>query len=318
MTGFVDLQVNGYAGVDFAAPGLRLDAVARAAELLRRQGTAGFCPTVVTTAPELYEAVLPVLAEACERLPGVLGIHLEGPFVSPQPGAVGAHPGRYVRPPSIALFEHWQRLSRGHLRVLTLAPEWPEAAALIGHAAAQGVLVALGHTLAGAADIAAAVAAGARLSTHLGNGCPARIDRHDNPLWPQLGEPRLSASLIADGQHLPPAFLRTAWAAKGVARLVAISDCTPIAGLPPGPYELFGSPVTLGADGSIRRPDGYFAGSSATLRQCLNHLAALGLGGEGELRQMGHDNPLALLGLSDRELPPVPVAWDGRQFVLTD
>ena len=298
MKGWVDLQVNGYAGVDFGAPGLSLAAVEQAAAALRRRGTVAFCPTVVTTDLAVYRRVLPVLAEACASVPGLLGIHLEGPFISPEPGAVGAHPVAAVRAPSCACFDELAGLCGGHLRLLTLAPERPGAPDLIAAAVAAGVRVAIGHSLADEAAVAEAVAAGATLSTHLGNGLPAWVDRHRNPLWPQLAEPRLTALLITDGHHVPPAFIRTVLAVKGPDRVIVTSDSAPLAGLPPGAYELYGSPVELSREGCIRRPDGYLAGSSSCLAECLDYLAGMGIDAEVRAR-LGRENALRALGKSE-------------------
>ena len=119
--------------------------------------------------------------------------------------------------------ERWQELARGHIRLLTIAAERRGAAQLCAHAVAMGITVSLGHQLATADDIDACAAAGATLLTHLGNGCPAMIDRHRNHLWPALAEERLSAMLISDGQHLPPAAISTFLRAKGLARVCAKS-----------------------------------------------------------------------------------------------
>lgn len=294
---FIDLQVNGHAGVDFSSPALTLAQVESAAAELARRGTLAFCPTVVTAAPQTYRHVLPLLAQAIRENPRLLGIHLEGPFISPEDGALGAHPREYVRAPDVALFDELYALADGKLAIITLAPERPGALEVIRRAVALGVVVSIGHTLADAPAVRAAVDAGARLSTHLGNGCPNLLHRHDNPIWPQLAAPELTAMLITDGHHLPPAVIASFIAAKGPARIIVTSDASPAAGLPPGDYEFFGARARLEPSGRLRNLDrDTLAGSSATLRDCVNHLASLGLLDEAGLRRVACDNPLAVLG----------------------
>ena len=324
-SGFVDLQVNGYAGVDFSSPALTRADVEQVARALYRRGTLAFCPTVVTSPIEAYRQALPVLAEAMrrearpedERRSRVCGIHLEGPFISPEEGAVGAHPRQHVVAPSQAMFDELYELAGGQVALLTLAPERPGALELIRHARAMGVTVSIGHTLAGAGDVKAAVEAGASLSTHLGNGCPTYIHRHHNPLWPQLAAAGLSAMLITDGHHLPPELIAVALAAKGPGRAIVTSDASPAAGLPPGEYTFFGTHALLEPSGRLRNLDSdTLAGSSATLFDCMNHLAGLGLLDEAALWQVGRDNPLKVLGLSYADLPPGVVSFTGGAFKI--
>lgn len=298
--GWIDLQVNGCAGVDFSSPDLCVEDVLRAARELRARGTRAFCATLVSAAPQTYRRVLPVLAEAAEAAEGgeILGIHLEGPFISPVDGARGAHPLAHVRPPSLREFDDLHRLARGHLRLLTLAPELPGALELIRHALGMGVRVGLGHTLAGSREVWAAAEAGASLATHLGNGLPALMPRHANPLWPLLACPALSAMLITDGHHLPPDLVRVVLAVKGAGGVIVTSDSSPAAGLPPGDYEFFGTPARLEADGRLYSPQsGTLAGSSAVLSECMAWLERLSLLDEAALRRVGRENALAALGL---------------------
>ncbi len=299
--GWVDLQVNGYAGVDFASPALTPEQVLQAARGLRQRGTFAFCPTLVSAAPSTYRHVLPLLANLIDsgEAPGLLGIHLEGPFISPLDGARGAHPPQHVRPPSLQAFDELFELARGKIRLLTLAPELPGALELVRHASGLGVRVGLGHTLAGSREVWSAAEAGASLATHLGNGLPAHIARHANPLWPLLACPALTAMLITDGHHLPPDFVRVVLAVKGPGRVIVTSDASPAAGLPPGDYEFFGTPARLETDGRLHSPQtGTLAGSSATLGECLAWLEKQNLLDGPGLRQVGRDNALAALGLN--------------------
>ena len=302
-SGFVDLQVNGYRGIDFSAPGLTLDAVRHVTRQLLGAGTVAYCPTLVTADPAVYVANLPVLAQALREPdlgPHLLGIHMEGPFLAP--AARGAHPERWLRDPDGSLFARWQELAAGQIRILTVAPELPGAEALIRQAAAQGVLVSLGHHMADEAAIAAAVQAGARASTHLGNGIPGLLPRHPNPIWTQLACDGLIGMFIADGHHLPATFVRAALRAKTVDRFVVVSDAAAIAGLAPGEYDYMDARVTIEPSGRIVRKDGWsLAGSSATMLDCINWLGALGCLTEAQLWRVGRDNALQLLGASMAE-----------------
>lgn len=298
--GYIDLQVNGYGGINFSDPALSIEQILEVTERLWQRGTAAFCPTVITSPLEVYERVLPCLARAIESAESkgrLLGIHLEGPYISPEDGARGAHPRPFTRLPSMDEFERLYDLAGGHLRLLTLAPELPGALELIRQAVSRRVVVGIGHTLAGSEAIRVAVENGARLSTHLGNGCPNLLQRHHNPLWPQLANPDLTAMLITDGHHLPPDLIKTVLLAKGAQRVIVTSDSAPVAGLPPGDYDYFGGRARLEPGGRLHSLEGdMLAGSSATMGECMQYLASLGVLTESELEQVGYDNPLAVVG----------------------
>ncbi len=252
--GFVDLQVNGFGGRAFNDLTVTVDDVQRISCTLDRFGVTSYCPTVTTDSGPALRHALATLARACEQSAEVAcrvpGFHLEGPYISPDDGPRGAHARQHVRPPDWDEFQRLQDAARGRICLLTLSPEYETAPAFIARVAATGVLVAIGHTKATAAQIQAAVDAGARLSTHLGNGAHGQICRHPNYIWDQLAEDRLSASLIADGHHLPAAVVKTFVRAKSPARCVLISDVTALGGMPPGRYESPGlDPIELLADG---------------------------------------------------------------------
>lgn len=264
----IDLQVNGWGGVNFSGAGLTREGIARAADLLEERGTATFLPTIITSSPETYEAALPMLGRACaedERLPG---IHMEGPFISPEDGAVGAHPKAHVRKPSIEHFKRLQDLAGGHIRMVTLAPEQAGAPELIEHLAENGILVSVGHTLANPEDIETACKAGATLATHLGNGIPNQLNRTQNTIWSILASP-LSVMLITDGFHLPPDFIKVVYAAKGADRIILTSDAAPVAGQSPGEYDIFGTRVRLTEEGCVQNLNApTLAGSASDLAAC--------------------------------------------------
>jgi N-acetylglucosamine-6-phosphate deacetylase len=304
--GFVDLQVNGFLGVDFSRPELTAEEVRGVARELRLRGTVAFCPTVITSDEAVYASNLPVLADAAEDpelAPMIPGIHLEGPFISPVDGARGAHPAAHVRPPDIAFFDRLLDRARGHVRLVTLAPEMPGAEALIRRAVKAGCRVALGHHLASAREIERACAAGATLVTHFGNGLPNSLPRHPNPLWDQLAEERLDISIIPDGHHLPPSVIRVVVRLRGADRVLAVSDSAPIAGFPPGRYNTLGQEVVLEETGHLWNPvENHLVGSSLCMLDCMNVLASLGILGGEDLWKVGLHNPLRLLGRSLEDL----------------
>ena len=278
--GWIDLQVNGFAGVDYNDPAVSHEAIARSIEVIASTGVTRCYPTVITGAPEAMGAAIANLARAKEGLPlGAVfdGLHVEGPHISPEDGPRGAHPARWVRPPDIDEFKHWQDLAGGSVRLVTLSPEWPGAAAYIEAVTATGVVVAIGHTRATATQIAEAVSAGATMSTHLGNGAHAVLPRHPNYIWDQLADDRLMASFIADGIHLPASFLKPAIRAKGTTRAVLVTDASAPAASAPGRYRLGEQAVDLKPDGRVvLAGQDRLAGSALRLDRALSHVMQLG------------------------------------------
>jgi N-acetylglucosamine-6-phosphate deacetylase len=299
--GFVDLQVNGFEGIDFSRPDLTEADFAKACRSLLRKGTVAFLPTLTTSSPSVYEHHLPLMAQVMGRTEfrgRLLGLHLEGPFISAEPGAVGAHDPRRVRPPDLSLFARLCEWADGTVKLLTVAPEVAGMDELIRAAVARGVTVSLGHSLAEEAGLDAATAAGAVALTHLGNGLPNQLNRHHNPIWAGLADDRLTAMLITDGHHLPPPVIKAMIRIKGAGRIVIVSDASSPAGCPPGRYKLFGGDALLDPSGRLYNPRKQcLAGSSATLLQCMNHLASLVLLSLDELLKVGFFNPLRLIGV---------------------
>jgi N-acetylglucosamine-6-phosphate deacetylase len=252
--GFIDLQVNGFAGVDYNHPSTSHEEIARSLRAQFATGVTRLYPTVITGAPDAMQACLRNLAAARDLVPGghaIDGFHVEGPHISSEDGPRGAHPRQWVRPPDLDEFHRWQDATGGRIRIVTLAPEWPDALRYIERITAEAVVASIGHTQAGAAQIADAVAAGATLSTHLGNGAHPLLRRHPNYIWEQLAEDRLMASFIVDGIHLGAAFLKSAIRAKSVDRCVLVTDAATPAGAVPGRYLLADQPVDLTDDGRV-------------------------------------------------------------------
>jgi N-acetylglucosamine-6-phosphate deacetylase len=239
--GFVDLQVNGFAGVDYNSAASPLEEISKSIRAMFSTGVTRFFPTVITGAPEAMLAALRNLAQARETIeegPAMEAFHVEGPHISAEDGPRGAHPARWVRPPDFEEFRRWQEGAQGNVRLVTLSPEWPEAPRYIELLAREGVVTSIGHTRATEEQIADAVSAGATLSTHLGNGADRILPRHPNYIWEQLAEDKLAASFIVDGHHLPDSFLRVALRAKGVERSILVTDAVMPALCAPGPYRL--------------------------------------------------------------------------------
>lgn len=302
LPGLVDIQVNGYAGLDLNSPDVDAGVVARLVRSLQTVGVTRFCPTICTHHHDRMVRALRVIAQACLADPrvnyAVAGIHVEGPSISPEDGPRGAHPKEHVRPPDWEEFDAFQQASGGRIRLLTLAPEWPGALEFIRRVASAGVVAAIGHTAASPEIIGQAVRAGARLSTHLGNGSHSMLQRHPNYIWEQLAADDLSASLIVDGHHLPPSVVKTFVRAKGVTRIILISDAVALAGLPPGDYDWLGLRVTLSPDGRISLTGTpYLAGSTLNLASAIPKVMAFAGVTLADAVMMASVNPARLLGI---------------------
>ncbi len=299
--GFIDLQVNGWCGVDFSGPTLTRADFTRACQRIFESGTAAFLPTIITSDMSVYASNLPVIAQAIkeQEFDGrVLGVHIEGPFISPKDGARGAHPLQNVIEPDISVLNRLIELSEGNIRLLTIAAEGRNAAALTAHASKNNICVSLGHQLASDENLATAAAAGAKALTHLGNGLPASINRHSNPLLAGLACDQLTAMIITDGHHLPASLIKVILRVKGTNRTVITSDATALTGMPPGNYNMFGAMVRRDESGKVFNPEtGYLAGSGATMLECMNYLASLNLLCEKDLIDVGFNNPLSLINM---------------------
>ncbi|HTM77036.1 MAG TPA: amidohydrolase family protein [Devosia sp.] len=269
--GLIDLQVNGYGGIDLNADGVTPEQVLALTQALGRLGVTTFLPTLITGSEARIIGGLKAIGEARRQSElvrhAVPFVHVEGPSISPMDGPRGAHPLPHVRAPSLAEFTRWQDASDGLVGLVTLAPEYGEAPDYIRALSKAGVVVALGHSAALPEHIEAAAAAGALLSTHLGNGAAAMLPRHPNFIWSQLADDRLTATFITDGHHLPAATFKAMLRAKGLERAVLVSDSVSLGGMPPGRYEQpVGGTVEVSADGRIGVADTpYLAGAGMPL-----------------------------------------------------
>lgn len=303
--GFVDIQVNGFAGIDFNTPDASVEDISQALEMILSTGTTRCLPTVITGAPDAMLACLTNLRRAQLALPhgkAIAGFHVEGPFIAAEDGPRGAHPLEWVRAPGLDEYRRWQQATDGNIRLVTLSPHWPEAPAWIAAVVRDGVAVSLGHTGATAEQITAATDAGATLSTHLGNGAHAVMRRHPNYLWDQLAEDRLSASFIVDGIHLGQAFLRTALRAKTVPRAVLVTDASAPAGAPVGRYRLGEAWADYTPDGRVvLAGTDRLAGSALQMNQGVANMVRLGGLSLRDAVQTATVNPARIIHLEGRE-----------------
>ena len=283
MTSLFDIQINGFGGVDFQQPGLALTDLKKAVTALAAQQTRRFFLTLITDSLPALEKKFSHLeqlrAHDGEVAAAVCGYHLEGPWLSPEPGFRGAHDPQWMGAPEEAAFDRLQAAAGRQIRLVTLAPEWPGSQDFIRHLTQQGVQVSLGHTDAGDHEIDAAIAAGAQFCTHLGNGVPAMLPRHDNIMQRLLARDALTAFLIPDGIHLPLPVLRNFYRAKPEGKVLFTTDAMAAAGAPPGRYRLAGHELEVGADLVVRLPgSAQFSGSALTPpRMVANVSAWLGL-----------------------------------------
>jgi N-acetylglucosamine-6-phosphate deacetylase len=307
--GLFDLQVNGCDGHSFNSDKLDADTVRDVVGVCRRHGITGLCPTLVTNGFGSLRHGLDTLRRACASdralAAAIPGIHLEGPYISPEDGPRGAHPRQHVRPPDWDEFCRLQDAAGGRIRLVTLAPEHDGALEFIERLTGAGVVAALGHTAATGPRLRDAVRAGARLSTHLGNGCAALLPRHDNCIWAQLADDDLWASLICDGHHLPATVVRCFLRVKTPARTILTCDASSLAGLPPGRYVEWSQEFEVRPEGKVVVPGtAYLAGSAVFTDACVDWLLRNTEAGLAEALDMAGARPRELLRLPPRRLEP--------------
>ena len=316
--GFIDLQVNGYDGVDYNSPATRHEDIARSLHAQFACGVTRLLPTVITGTVEGMRGSLANLYAAKQSLPegvAIEGFHVEGPHISAEEGPRGAHPLPCVRPPDIEEFKGWQEVTGGLVKLVTISPEWPEAPAYIEAVVREGVVVAIGHTGANSQQIQDAVAAGATLSTHLGNGSHGMLPRHPNYLWDQLADDRLTASLIGDGIHIGEAFLRVAVRAKGIQRSILVTDASAPAGAAPGRYQLGDQWVDLTPDDRVvLAGQTRLAGSALKMHRGVENLVRMTGITLGEAITMATRNPARVGRISGRQRGLTP--GDRADFVV--
>ena len=298
---WIDLQINGYAGVDFNARGLTVEKVKAVTRRLAADGTAGYLPTLVTGDPDMLVETIRTVVKArredgeCERR--ILGFFLEGPFISAEPGAVGTHPVEWVHAPDMALFNRFQDAAEGLIRIVNVAAEVPGMPEFAREIAASGVTVSLGHQLAHTREELDRLAeAGAKALTHLGNGLPNLVHRRENIMWEGLADDRFTVMFIPDGHHLTDAMLKVYTRGVPLKRLVAVSDAQYPAGMPPGEYEVCGAHARLEPSGLLWNPArNCLVGATTPMGRMMTYLQEkIGLT-PAECEAIGRENPLRLI-----------------------
>lgn len=276
--GWIDLQVNGCGGHDLNHDTVTMHEVNEVTRYLWSKGVTLYLPTIVTGSFERMQRAFSMIAAARQAFSplgaSIGGIHMEGPYLSKENGARGAHDMEHMRDPDITEFTHFQAAAEGGIVVVTVAPETLGATEFIHHLSKQGVIASIGHSGATPNQIVEAADAGATMSTHLGNGSHHQLPRHHNYIWEQLADDRLHAGLIADKHHLPLSVLKSMLRAKGDKAFV-VSDCVSLAGMPAGIYgDEIGGKVILQEDGRLSLYDDplIFAGSACTLEVGLQTL----------------------------------------------
>jgi N-acetylglucosamine-6-phosphate deacetylase len=322
--GLVDLQVNGGWGLDLNTTPLCPDTVLQLTRKLQRQGVTNYCPTLITNSSVRLAEAASTIAKAVRLNPdiarGIAGIHLEGPFISPEDGPRGAHPVQHIVPPDWEALSRWQEAAEGLIRIITLSPEWPGAASFISRCSESGILVSIGHTAATSEQIREAVSAGAVMSTHLGNGAHLMLPRHPNYLWEQLAADELYGCMIADGHHLPLSVLAVILRMKR-NRAILVSDAVSLSGMPPGSYHLhIGGDVVLTAEGRLHlagQPE-LLAGSAMMLPDQVGYLMEAGLSGLTDAWDCASVHPARLLGLEQSAGLEVGAPADIVSFNMDD
>lgn len=299
--GYFDLQVNGYGGVDFNGDDLSADDLHRACAKLVDDGVSGILATIITDRLDAMCLRLARLAKLREsdalarRI--IAGIHIEGPFLNPAPGFGGAHSAEAMCAGDVQVAQRLLDAAAGLTRMMTLAPERDGGLAVTRMLAGRGIVVSAGHCDPNIDQLEAALDAGLSLFTHLGNGCPMQLHRHDNIIQRALSlSDRLRLCFIADGVHVPLFALGNYLRCAGIDRCVVVSDAMSAAGLGPGRYRLGRWDLQIGADLAARAPDGqHLVGSAITLRQSeINLREKLGLSAE-DCRKLLADNPRSAL-----------------------
>ncbi len=324
--GLINVQVNGYMGVDFSGPDLTVEKVRKATQALWKAGVTTYFPTIITGDIDRIKENFAVLAQAVKDPAigkSIPGFHLEGPYISPVKGFRGAHLEKYIKAPDWAEFQEIQRAANQGIKLITLAPEVEGAIPFIRQCVTSGVVVALGHHNGSATDVQAAVDAGAKMATHLGNGCANEINRHYNPLWPQLSDDRITPSIIADGFHLTREEVRSFYKVKGAGNTILVSDALDLAGLPPGEYVRGERRLLLTPDVVKLPEEDVLAGAASPISKCVGVMMKFTQCSLGDAIQMASTNPARLFSLDDRgEIAPekradlVLFTQEGHQIII--
>jgi len=332
--GFIDLQVNGFAGVDYNDPTSSTEQIASSIRRMFTTGVTRFFPTIITGSEERIVTSLRNVTAALRELErndqpeshAIAGYHVEGPHISPEDGPRGAHPLEHIRPPNIKEFHRWQEAADGLVKLVTVSPEWPDMPAYVHELVRNGVVASIGHTKASSDQIQAVVDAGARMSTHLGNAAHASLHKTQNYIWDQLANDQLTASFVVDGIHLPPHFIRSSMRAKALQNCVLVTDAVAPAMCSPGFYKLSQVEVELKDNGSVvMRGGNRLAGSALRMDHAIGNTVRYADVTLREAIVMATQNAARVGRIAGRLRGIVPgekadlvaFRWDPAQFALT-
>ena len=302
--GMIDLMVPGYGGNNFSDPDVSVANIHSLLQKLYASGTTHIYPLIITSASEVYPKVLQTIdafAKSDTFGKSIVGVHIEGPYLSPEKGPRGAHHPQYMHDPDFDEFSRWQQISGNRVSMITLAPERPGSIEFIRKVRQTGVKVSIGHTVASKEQMEQAILAGADISTHLGNGADALIHRWDNYIFRQLADDRLWAGVIADGHHLPDSNLRIWFRTKGKDRIIMVSDVAAQAGLEPGIHQApDGAEILIEPDGRIvmNNGSGNLAGAGHMLNTGIAKSLQIGEFSLGQCLDLATSNPARYMGLS--------------------
>ena len=301
--GLIDVQINGYMGVDFSEPGLTVEGIRKATKALWKAGVTTYFPTIISSDVKIIKENFAVLAQARkdkEIGKSIPGFHLEGPYISPVKGFRGAHLEKFIKAPDWEEFQEIQKSAENGIRLITVAPELDGAISFIRNCVESGVVVSLGHHNGSAEDVKRAVDAGAKMATHLGNGCANEINRHHNPIWPQLSNDKITPSIIADGYHLTKEEVRSFYKVKGPEKTILVSDALDLAGLPPGEYTR-GERTLLLTPNVVKLPkENVLAGAASPISKCVGVMMDFTQCSLSEAIQMASTNPADMMSLDNR------------------
>jgi len=312
--GLVDLQINGFAGVDYNDPLATPDAIEASMRSMVKTGVTRCLPTVITADLEWQSRCFKTLenarAQSALTASMITGYHLEGPFLNPEPGYSGCHPAADMRAGELDYFERVQAAANGQIRLVTVAPERPGVMALIPQLVKRNVCVAIGHSSADHETVQRAVEAGASMSTHLGNGVAPMVKKSDNIVLSQLANDKLAASFIADGMHLKEHVLGIYLRAKTAKRTVLVTDGTAGSAAKPGRYTLGKIAIERQLEPTVTIPGtSSLAGSATTLDQCVRNVCSWYEVSMQDAVSWASSCARRVIGMSDTAIEGDPVEW---------
>jgi N-acetylglucosamine-6-phosphate deacetylase len=302
--GYFDLQVNGYAGVDFNSDALSEEQLHHACTKLREHGVDGILATVITEEVDVMCRRIARIAELRDKnsliKDVVCGLHIEGPFISPANGYRGAHPADAIRPADEEVARRLLGAGGGTVRVFTLAPECDAGSKVTKILVSEKIVVSAGHTNASLDELREAIQSGLSMFTHLGNGCPmVGMDRHDNIIQRALSlSGQLWLTFIADGSHITWPALGNYFKAAGIERSIVVTDAIAPASLGPGEYVFSRWRLKVGRDGVARSADGtHLVGAVVTMKQSAQNLRSALQMDEPQCKRLLSINPRRSIGL---------------------